>query len=291
MSALSSPLLPCAVVLAAAMVALEARALRRAGLERPATGEVLSNLGCGLLRAAVALSVGGTLAAVYHAVYQRFAFVELGADRASTWLLAFIGYDFLYYWVHRLSHRVPVLWAGHAIHHEATHFNLTVLVRASAIAPLQVFPCYLPLALLGIPTAVYLAVALGVHALMFGLHTRLLGNLGALGWVLNTPSHHRVHHSARPEHFGRNLGGVLIVWDRLFGTFQAEAEVVTEFGLASRRLIACPIRANLVPFRELFWPGTKARARSVVAAVHSLPQKAKVAAVVAAAQLAKRDCG
>jgi sterol desaturase/sphingolipid hydroxylase (fatty acid hydroxylase superfamily) len=233
------------------MVAVEARELRRAGLERPAASEVLSNLGCGLLRAGVALAIGGTLAAAYHAVHQRFALVELRADRASTWLLAFLGYDFLYYWAHRLSHRVPLLWAGHAIHHEAADFNLTVLVRAGAIAPLQVFPCYLPLALLGIPTPVYLAVALSVHALMFGLHTRLVGNLGVLGRVLNTPSHHRVHHSARPEHFGRNLGGVLIVWDRLFGTFQAESPALTRFGLASRPLIACPIRANLEPFRAL----------------------------------------
>ena len=251
MPALMTLFLPSAAVLAAALVVLEARALRQAGLERPPASELLSNLGCGLLRGAVALAVNGALAAAYHAVHQRFALVELGADRASTWLLAFVGYDFLYYWVHRLSHRVPLFWAGHAIHHEATAFNLTVLVRAGAIAPLQVFPFYLPLALLGIPTAVYLAVALAVHALMFGLHTRLVGSLGALGWVLNTPSHHRVHHSLRTEHFDRNLGGVLIVWDRLFGSFHAETEPVTEFGLQSRPLIVCPIRANLVPFSEL----------------------------------------
>jgi alkylglycerol monooxygenase len=239
------------LALAGGVCALEAWRRRRVGLGCPLPREVLSNLGCGALRAVVAVVTGGALAAVYQAVHGRFAVVELDAARASTWVVALVAYDFFYYWVHRLSHRVPLLWAGHAIHHEATDFNLTVLVRASAIAQLLVFPFYLPLAVLGVPTPVYLAVALAVHTVMFGLHTRLVGDLGAFGWLLNTPSHHRVHHSARSEDFDKNLGGVLIVWDRLFGTFRAETESVTAFGLSSRAPIACPIRANLTPFREL----------------------------------------
>ena len=239
------------LALAVGLVALEARGRRHAGLGYPPPSEALSNVGCGALRAAVAVGTSGVLGAAYHAVHERFALIDLDAARVTTWLLAFIAYDFFYYWVHRLSHRVPLLWAGHAIHHEPADFNLTVLVRASAIAPLQAFPFYLPLAVLGIPTTVYLAVALVLHTAMFGLHTRLVGDLGALGWLLNTPSHHRIHHSTRLEHWDKNLGGVLIVWDRLFGTFRAEIEPVTTFGLPSRAPIACPIRANLTPFREL----------------------------------------
>jgi alkylglycerol monooxygenase len=251
------------LALAGGVCALEAWRRQRVGWGSPLPREVLSNLGCGALRAVVAVVTGGALGAAYQAVHERFALVELDAAGASTWVVAFVAYDFFYYWVHRLSHRVPLLWAGHAIHHEAADFNLTVLVRAGAIAPFQAFPFYLPLAVLGIPTLVYLAVAVAVHTVMFGLHTRLVGDLGALGWVLNTPSHHRIHHSARPEDFDKNLGGVLIVWDRLFGTFRAETEPVTAFGLASRAPIACPIRANLTPFREL---GRQVRAAAGAAA-------------------------
>jgi alkylglycerol monooxygenase len=255
------------LVLAAGLVVLEAQGRRRAGLGYAAPREVLSNLGCGALRAAVAVCTGGVLGGVYHAVHARLALLDLDAARATTWFLAFIAYDFFYYWVHRLSHRVPLFWAGHATHHDAADFNLTVLVRAGALAPLQVFPFYLPLAVLGIPTTVYLAVALAVHTAMFGLHTRLVGDLRALGWLLNTPSHHRVHHSARSEHFDKNLGGVLIVWDRVFGTFRAETEPAATFGLPSRAPIACPIRANLTPFRELGRQVRKARGGSSKLAV------------------------
>jgi sterol desaturase/sphingolipid hydroxylase (fatty acid hydroxylase superfamily) len=239
--------LPLAVALA---LIAEARLVRRRGLAPARIGSMLSNLGCGALRGIVALSVQGSLIGAYGALHARAALFDFDLASPLAWLAAFVAYDFTYYWVHRLSHRIPLLWAAHAVHHQATELEPSVLFRAPIVAPLQAFPLYALLAVLGVPPAMYVAVAVFEHAVMFWLHTRVIGDVGRVGAVLNTPAHHRVHHAADIALGRANYGGVLIVWDRLFGTFRRDPGVV-RFGIEGLATPLGPVRANIAPWLEL----------------------------------------
>jgi len=134
----------------------------------------------------------------------------------------FIGTELLYYWHHRASHRVRWLWATHRVHHSATRLNFTAAIRLGWTGNLTGnFLFFLPLVWLGYPPLAVIAM-LGVNLFyQFFIHTELARHLGPLEWVLNTPAHHRVHHAANPACLDRNYGGVLIVFDRLFGTLAA----------------------------------------------------------------------
>ncbi|MCA9684087.1 MAG: sterol desaturase family protein, partial [Myxococcales bacterium] len=144
-----------------------------------------------------------------------------------TWVFALIALDFLYYWFHRWSHEVNFLWASHIVHHQSEEYNLTVALRQSAFQGLFSIWLYLPLALVGVPPLVYVFSSQINTIYQFWIHTRLVKRMGPLEWVLNTPSHHRVHHGADPLYLDRNYAGMLIVWDRWFGSFQEEREEPT----------------------------------------------------------------
>lgn len=138
-------------------------------------------------------------------------------------LLLFICLEFTYYWFHRASHRIRWFWASHLVHHSPEHFNLSAAYRlgwTGGISGSAIF--FMPLAWLGFePFAI--AIALSLNLLyQFWIHTELIPKLGILEWFLNTPSHHRVHHASNSEYIDRNFGGVLIIFDRLFGTFTSE---------------------------------------------------------------------
>jgi sterol desaturase/sphingolipid hydroxylase (fatty acid hydroxylase superfamily) len=144
-------------------------------------------------------------------------------NRAWSVLLLFLGLEFFYYWYHRFSHEIRWLWATHAVHHSANFFNLSTTFRLGWTGSLTGhFLFFLPLCWLGFsPTAI--AITLGINLLyQFWLHTELIPKLGWIEWIFNTPSHHRVHHASNPEYIDRNYGGVLIIFDRLFGTFTEE---------------------------------------------------------------------
>jgi sterol desaturase/sphingolipid hydroxylase (fatty acid hydroxylase superfamily) len=147
-------------------------------------------------------------------------------DFPSTGIVAlvalFVLVDFADYWFHRASHRVRILWATHAVHHSTTRFNLTAAVRLGWTGPLSgAVLFFLPLAVVGFhPLAIMAMVVLNL-LYQFFLHTEHGPRLGALEWVLNTPTHHRVHHATNASCLDKNFAGVLIVWDRMFGTFAA----------------------------------------------------------------------
>jgi hypothetical protein len=132
--------------------------------------------------------------------------------------------DFCYYWFHRVSHEVALVWGAHIVHHQSEEFNLTTALRQDAFQKWFSWAFYLPLALIGFPPLMFLAVASFNTLYQFWIHTRAIGKLGPLEWVLNTPSHHRVHHGSDLKYLDKNYGGTLIVWDRLFGSFQVEEE-------------------------------------------------------------------
>lgn len=148
-------------------------------------------------------------------------------------LLLFVGQDFLYYWFHRASHRIRWLWASHVVHHSSERLNLSTAFRQSMTYPVSgMWVFWLPLALLGFqPGHVVLVVAVNL-AFQFFIHTEAVRQLGPFERIFNTPSHHRVHHARNPEYIDRNYAGVLIVWDKLFGTFVPEDEAnPPEYGI------------------------------------------------------------
>ena len=145
-------------------------------------------------------------------------------------LVAIAGWDFIYYWNHRFMHEVRTLWAHHVVHHSSERYNLSTALRQPVVEPFAVFVPYGLLSWLGVRPA-HIEQARGVNLLyQYWIHTDAVRRLGKGEEVLNTPSHHRVHHGSNPKYIDRNHGSILIVWDRLFGTFQREEEPVV-YGL------------------------------------------------------------
>jgi len=148
------------------------------------------------------------------------------------WVLLFLADDLAYYWFHRLHHEVRVLWAGHVVHHSSQFFNLSTALRQSW-TPMTSLPFWLPLALLGLPPwMIFLQQSISL-AYQFFLHTERVDRMWRpIEWFFNTPSHHRVHHGSNDPYLDRNYGGILIVWDRLFRSFEPEGERVN-YGLTT----------------------------------------------------------
>ncbi|MFW6067079.1 MAG: sterol desaturase family protein [Myxococcota bacterium] len=184
----------------------------------------IADLGCGVSQQVTQIFLRGALLAGYVLVYEHLRLATLPGDRWWTWVAAILGVDFAYYWFHRVSHRSNFIWATHVVHHQSEEYNLAVALRQSILQGLFSAPFYLPLALLGVPPLVFVAAATLDTLYQFWIHTRAIGRMGPLEWVLNTPSHHRVHHGINPKYIDRNYAGIFIVWDRLFGTFQQEEE-------------------------------------------------------------------
>ncbi len=183
----------------------------------------VSSLFLGVLSQArrfVTLGVGGY---VYHLVTRYTSLPLLDAGHWSTWVLAFVLYDFCYYWLHRLGHERSILWAAHVAHHQSEDYNLTTALRQTSTGFLLGWAFYLPMYMMGIPAAVVVTVGSLNLIYQFWVHTEHVGKLGWLEWILVTPSNHRVHHAQNAAYMDRNYGGVFIVWDRLFGTFQEES--------------------------------------------------------------------
>jgi alkylglycerol monooxygenase len=180
---------------------------------------------------------------IYAWVFERFALIDWGETTWVVWAVGLLLVDFLYYWWHRMSHVVNVLWAVHGVHHQSEDFNLAVALRQPLFEPITWFFFYIPMALLGIPVEVFL-VAYALDLLyQFFIHTELVDKLPApIEWLLNTPSAHRVHHGVQDQYLDKNYGGILLIWDRMFRTFAAEDERVvygTTVPLASYNPLWC----------------------------------------------------
>jgi sterol desaturase/sphingolipid hydroxylase (fatty acid hydroxylase superfamily) len=157
----------------------------------------------------------------------------IAMDNAWAWLALFVGVEFFYYWFHRASHECRWFWATHVVHHTPERMVLSGALRLGWTGPLSgAFGFYIPLVLIGFPPQSVFIVLAGNLLYQFWLHTEMLPKLGWLEWLFNTPSHHRVHHARNPHYLDANYGGVLIVFDRLFGSFVAEDDAVPcDYGL------------------------------------------------------------
>ncbi len=190
--------------------------------------DTLNNLACGLFQQLLTVVANVALMAPYYWLYRHARVTDwFIAHPTVAWITAFVLSDFFYYWFHRWSHESAIGWFSHVVHHQSEEYNLSVALRQDGWQPLFSMWFFLPIALLGVPPAAF-ATAYGlVIVLQFWIHTRLIGRLGPLEWVLNTPSHHRVHHGVDPKYLDKNYAGVFIIWDRMFGTFQREEESPT----------------------------------------------------------------
>jgi alkylglycerol monooxygenase len=218
----------------------------------------VNDLSCGILQQVAEVFLKTALFAGYAAIFASHRLFEIPATGAWAWAACFLGVDFLYYWFHRSSHEVGAGWAAHVVHHQSEEYNLSVALRQGALQPAFSWVFYLPLALLGFPPAMFLVVSSFNTLYQFWIHTRLIGRLGPLEWVLNTPSHHRVHHGRNPKYIDRNHGGTLIVWDRLFGTFGEEQDEPV-YGITKPLASWNPVWANLHQWSEMWEVARRAR--------------------------------
>ncbi len=208
----------------ALLIGLEAWLDRREEARDYNRKDALTNIAVGFGSVAWGALFGIVHGLIYTAVYSLTP-LRAPVDVWWSWVVLFLLDDFCYYWFHRFSHEIRFFWNFHVVHHSSNHYNLSVAVRQSWFSGVAHWIFYAPLALLGFPPVMMVTV----HALnliyQFFIHTNKVKRLGALEHVLNTPSHHRVHHGADDDYLDKNYGGVLIIWDRLFGTFTGETHV------------------------------------------------------------------
>jgi sterol desaturase/sphingolipid hydroxylase (fatty acid hydroxylase superfamily) len=184
----------------------------------------ISSLFLGVLSQArrfVILGLGGY---VYYLVTEYFSLPLMDAGHWFTWVLATVLYDLCYYWQHRMGHERTLLWAAHVAHHQSEDYNLTTALRQTSTGFLLDWVFYIPMYLLGIPAEVVVTVGAINLIYQFWVHTQHVPKLGWYERVFVTPSNHRVHHAQNDIYLDRNYGGIFILWDRLFGTFQEELE-------------------------------------------------------------------
>lgn len=171
-------------------------------------------------------------------------------------LVLFIATDFFYYWYHVAMHKIRWLWAIHVTHHSSKRLNFSTALRQNFLMDVNFGWAlwWLPLAIIGFDKTWTIIAIEASLAYQFFLHTEAVNRLGVFEKVFNTPSHHRVHHGCKPDQIDRNFGGVLIIWDKLFGTFVDESKVgELEYGLTNRQPTTLnPIRLNLDEFFQMF---------------------------------------
>ena len=188
----------------------------------------------------------------YPFLYDTLAIIEIKATWL-VWLLAFIFIDFAGYWNHRLSHKINIFWNQHVIHHSSEEFNLACALRQPISNLVGYFSILLlPAAILGVPYKV-IAILAPVHLFaQFWYHTKHIGKMGWLEYIIVTPSQHRVHHAINPEYIDKNLGQILSIWDRIFGTFQEELDAVPpQYGVLKPAGTWNPVVINFQHFFRL----------------------------------------
>ena len=185
--------------------------------------DAVTNISCGITQQITNLFFKVVTVAVYQLVYEYGALFHIPVTWYTVAIL-FVLVDFCYYWAHRKSHEINLFWGGHVVHHQSEDYNLSVALRQGSFQVLWTFFFYLPLAVIGFDTLTFVTVSAFVTLYQFWIHTETIGRLGWFERIFNTPSHHRVHHGRNPKYIDKNHAGVFIVWDKLFGTFQAEEE-------------------------------------------------------------------
>ncbi|WP_454780740.1 sterol desaturase family protein [Legionella sp. WA2022007384] len=220
----------------------------------------INNLSAGILEEIAALPVRGLIIFGYYYLYEHFALFHINPHLIISWLLLWFGVDFCYYWYHRASHRCNFLWIGHSVHHQSENYNLSVALRQGYFQTLTSWVFYLPLALIGFPTWMFVLVASSNTIYQFWIHTQSINQMGWLEKIFNTPSHHRVHHGINPQYIDKNFAGSLIIWDKFFGTFEPERASV-EYGITEPLETWNPFYANVKVIKDVLYYGKNLKSK------------------------------
>ena len=206
----------------------------------------LNSLSLGLLSTVTKLVFLNIGLLVFSNIGQNHAIWSFDMASTSHWLLGLLLYDFLYYWYHRISHERQFFWGSHVVHHQSEEYNLSTALRQTSTSFLTTWIFYIPCFFLGMPIYMYVSIATAQLIYQFWVHTQHIGKLGFLEWFFVSPSNHRVHHAQNPEYIDKNYGGLLIIWDRIFGTFKEEDEEVKPiYGIRVPLKSWNPLWANL----------------------------------------------
>lgn len=188
----------------------------------------------------------------FFAVLHRFAMFHIGYQWWA-WLLAFFADDCTYYWYHRISHGCRFFWASHVVHHSSQRYNLSTALRQTWTGSFTSFIFWMWMPLVGFPPTMILSMGAISLLYQFWIHTELVRSVGPLELVFNTPAHHRVHHASNPHYIDRNHGGTLIIWDRLFSTFEAEDPAdVPRYGLTKNIHTYNPLRISFHEWADMW---------------------------------------
>ena len=227
------------------LIALEFIVDRVRGTRYYRLADAINSLSCGVLSTGMRVFFGFLGLFTYEWVFVHAAPVHLPANWA-TGVFAFVFYDLCYYWQHRCGHTVGLFWASHVVHHQSEEFNLTTALRQPGTGSFTNWVFYIPMALAGVPTGVFLLAGVAQLFYQFWPHTRLIGRLGFLDRWIQTPSNHRVHHAQNDIYLDKNYVGVFLLWDHLFGTFQEELDAEPcIYGIRGQLRSWNPVWANL----------------------------------------------
>lgn len=241
------------------LIFVEMAVARQMRIQAYRLNDAITDLGCGIGQQVVGIFGKAVILGVYTVVFVNATLFEFAEGSWWPWIIAFFGVDVMYYWWHRASHEVAFMWAVHAVHHQSEDYNLAVALRQAWFSGLSSLPFYLPLAFVGVPPHVFATVGAFSTLYQFWIHTETVGKLGPIELVLNTASHHRVHHGRNPRYLDRNYAATLIVWDRLFGSFQEEDERPL-YGVIKPYTSWNPVWANFDVWLEL-WKKARATPR------------------------------
>jgi len=206
--------------------------------------DTITSLSMGSLSSLSGLMIVGASALIYEFVVNAFSLTQLSADSTLVWIATFIFYDLAYYWKHRLGHEVALFWGSHVSHHQSEDYNLGTALRQTSI-DFHGFLFLIPFFIAGVPGEVLVATVSLNLIYQFWVHTQHVPALGPIEWIMVTPSNHRVHHARNDQYVDKNYGGVFIIWDRIFGTYQDElAEEPAVYGLRKPLNSWNPLWAN-----------------------------------------------
>lgn len=213
--------------------------------------DAIANLSCGITSQLSGLFLKLFAIGIYQFLYEHLAWFTPDPGTWWYWVLLVLLVDFAYYWAHRMSHEINLFWGGHVVHHQSEEYNLSVALRQSSLQVVWTFGFSLPIALLGFRTIDFALISALNTLYQFWIHTEAIGKLPRwFEFIFNTPSHHRVHHGRNPKYIDKNHAGSLIIWDRMFGTFQAEEEKPT-YGITKPLNSWNPLYANVSHYVEM----------------------------------------
>lgn len=214
--------------------------------------DALNSIGLGVMSQLAGVFSKLAAIGVYALVFEHLALTQLPADAVWVWLVGLLLYDLCYYWHHRLGHTCALFWAAHVVHHQSEDYNLSTALRQTSSGWLAGWIFYLPMALLGFPPLVFGTVALIDLLYQYWVHTQQIGKLGWFDRWFCAPSNHRVHHAVNDKYLDKNYGGILIVWDRLFGSFIEEDDAEPcVYGTRKPLRSWNPLWANLEVYADL----------------------------------------